>query len=146
GDGEVDARRFERLYEQASELVAVGQEARAIPLLREALGLFEGEPLAELDAWGPGRDEAARLVELRRRAEEQLAAAPRSAGRVDEATTLAAGLASREPLREQRWVLLAQAYYRSDRQADALRAVDRARTLLREELGVDPGPALIAVE
>ncbi len=146
GDDDVDARRFERTYERAAELVEVGQAARAVPLLREALELFQGVPFAELDGWGPGRDETARLLELSRRAEERLAEALLSDGRVDEATTLAAALASREPLREQRWVLLAQAYYRSERQADALRAVDRARRLLREELGVDPGPALVAIE
>jgi DNA-binding SARP family transcriptional activator len=48
GDDEVDARLFERLYHQATALVAVGQDARAIPLLREALGLFQGPPLTEL--------------------------------------------------------------------------------------------------
>ncbi len=117
-----------------------------MPLLRDSLALFEGEPLVELDGWAPGHDEAARLVERRRRAEERLAEALLSEGRVDEATTLSVGLTGREPLREQRWALLAQAYYRSDRQADALRSVDRARRLLREELGVDPGPALVAIE
>ena len=119
GDDDVDARRFERTYERAAELVEVGQAARAVPLLREALELFQGVPFADLDGWGPGRDESARLLELSRRAEERLAEALLSDGRVDEATTLAAALASREPLREQRWVLLAQAYYRSERQADA---------------------------
>jgi WD40 repeat protein/DNA-binding SARP family transcriptional activator len=146
GDDEVDARRFERMYERAIELIEVGQAERAVPLLRDALALFEGEPLVELDGWATGRDEANRLVELHRRGEERLVEALLSDGRVDEATALAVGLAGREPLREQRWALLAQAYYRSDRQADALRAVGRARKLLREELGVDPGPALAAIE
>jgi len=146
GDDEVDARRFERLYGQAAALLEVGQAARAVPLLRDALGLFEGEPLTDLDGWASGRDEVARLLEMRRRAEERLAEALLNEGRVDEAAALSVGLVGREPLREQRWVLLAQAYYRSDRQADALRSVDQARRLLREELGVDPGPALVAIE
>ena len=134
------------MYEQATDFIEIGQATRAVPLLRGGLGLFGGDPLAELDGWGPGRDEAARLSELRRRAEERLAEALLSEGRVDEATALSVGLTGREPLREQRWVLLAQAYYRSDRQADALRSVGQARRLLREDLGVDPGPALVAIE
>ena len=50
------------------------------------------------------------------------------------------------PLREERWRLLALALYRSHRQADALDALRRARALLADELGVDPGPALRALE
>jgi DNA-binding SARP family transcriptional activator/WD40 repeat protein len=146
GDDDIDARRFERLYQRAVELMGVGQAARAVPMLQDGLGLFHGEPLADLDGWGPGRDEAGRVHELRRQAEERLVEALLAEGRLDEAVTSAVSLASREPLREQRWVALARAFYRSDRQADALRAIDHARRLLREELGVDPGPALTAVE
>jgi DNA-binding SARP family transcriptional activator/WD40 repeat protein len=146
GDDDIDARRFEDLYQRAVELIEVGQAARALPMLREALALFAGEPLPDLDGWGPGRDEAARLLELRRQAEERLVEALLAEGRLDEAVTAGVTLTRREPLREQRWVLLAQALYRADRQADALRAIDRARRLLRDELGVDPGPALVAVQ
>ncbi len=66
GDDEIDLRRFLRLSQQAAELTEVGQAARAVPMLREALGLFQGEPLTDLDGWGPGRDEAGRLLEQRR--------------------------------------------------------------------------------
>ena len=55
-------------------------------------------------------------------------------------------LLAEEPLREERWRLLALALYRSHRQADALGALRRARALLADELGVDPGPALRALE
>ncbi|MCP3855939.1 MAG: tetratricopeptide repeat protein [Actinomycetia bacterium] len=51
-----------------------------------------------------------------------------------------------EPLRERRWELLMLALYRSGRQVDALRAFQRARTLLAERLGLDPGPALSLLE
>ena len=50
-----------------------------------------------------------------------------------------------EPLRERRWTMLMLALYRCGRQADALRAYQRARTVLGEELGVEPGPELAAL-
>ena len=55
-------------------------------------------------------------------------------------------LVADDPLREERWRLLVLALYRAHRQADALAALRRARTTLSDELGVDPGPALRALE
>jgi predicted ATPase/class 3 adenylate cyclase len=51
-----------------------------------------------------------------------------------------------QPLREARWELLMLALYRSGRQADALRAYQRARSLLSNHLGLEPGPALTRLE
>ena len=55
-------------------------------------------------------------------------------------------LVARDPLREERWRLLALALYRAHRQADALSALRRARKTLADELGVDPGRALRELE
>ena len=55
-------------------------------------------------------------------------------------------LVAEDPLREERWRLLVLALYRAQRQADALAALRRARTTLADELGVDPGPVLRALE
>ncbi|HSK55600.1 MAG TPA: BTAD domain-containing putative transcriptional regulator, partial [Jiangellales bacterium] len=46
------------------------------------------------------------------------------------------------PVRERLWFLLVHALYRSGRQADALATYARARDVLVEELGVDPGDEL----
>ena len=53
-------------------------------------------------------------------------------------------LVAANPLRESLYGLLALALYRSDRQADALAAVARARQVLNDELGIDAGPELAA--
>jgi WD40 repeat protein len=53
---------------------------------------------------------------------------------------------SEQPLREHRWTLLALAQYQAGRQGDALRTLYGARRVLAEELGLDPGPDLVALE
>jgi predicted ATPase/DNA-binding SARP family transcriptional activator len=50
------------------------------------------------------------------------------------------------PLREKRWELLMLALYRDGQQAEALRAFQRARATLIDELGLEPGPALTELE
>ena len=51
-----------------------------------------------------------------------------------------------QPFRERRWALLALAQYRSGRQADALGSIRSARRALGQELGLDPGSELVALE
>ncbi len=50
------------------------------------------------------------------------------------------------PLRERRWQLLALAQYQAGRQTEALRTVNRVKRVLAEQLGIDPGPELAALE
>ncbi len=50
------------------------------------------------------------------------------------------------PLRERRWQLLALAQYQAGRQTEALRTVHRVKRVLAEQLGIDPGPELAALE
>ena len=114
---------------------------RAARLLREALALWQGEPLAGL----PGRFAASqrdRLTELRMAAiEERLALDIELGGHVAAAAELP-GLLAGDPLRERLTELLMLALYRSGRQADALAAFGTTRRRLADDLGIDPGPAL----
>lgn len=104
-----------------------------------ALAMWRGEPWPELDDWLPAAGERARLVELKLAAEET--AAERSRDVAD-----AQRLVDEHPLRERRWCILLRALYGDGRQTDALRAAQQARAMLRDELGLEPGPELRAVE
>jgi DNA-binding SARP family transcriptional activator/tetratricopeptide (TPR) repeat protein len=115
--------------------------ARAAALLRDALGLWQGVPLAGI----PGRyaeSQRVRLAELQMAAtEERLALDIELGGHVAAAAELQT-LRAAHPLRERLSELLMLALYRSGRQADALAVFGNARHLLSEELGIDPGPAM----
>ena len=88
----------------------------------------------------------ARLTGLRAVAREQLLEARLGQGESAVLVPEIEGLVADDPMREERWRLLVLALYRAHRQADALAALRRARTTLSDELGVDPGPALRALE
>ena len=98
--------------------------------------------------WTPRgqRGEIARLDELRLGAEELLLEARLALGHHHEIIAEAEAAVGSEPFREQRWATLMLALYRSDRQADALRAFQRLRLHLNDELGIEPSSALADLE
>ncbi|MEJ2854448.1 MULTISPECIES: BTAD domain-containing putative transcriptional regulator [unclassified Saccharothrix] len=133
---DVDAWRFEDLVGSAGTSAELG----------EALALWRGPAYAEFAEHGWARAEAGRLEELRLLAVERRAAALVAEGRAAEAVPDLEVLVEGHPWREESWRLLALAQYHAGRQGDALRVLRRARELLAAELGVDPGPALRALE
>ena len=142
GPETVDAWCFERAVDAAASLAPTD----AARTLDEALRLWRGPPYAEYAGESWVEAETVRLTELRAVARERLLAARLQLG---DAALLVGELEAMvvdDPLREERWRLLVLALYRSQRQADALSALRRARTILAEELGVDPGPALRSLE
>jgi WD40 repeat protein/DNA-binding SARP family transcriptional activator len=143
---EVDAGRFERHVVRAQELLTLGDPDRAAYVVGEALDLWRGRALVEVEGWEPGRVEAARLEGLRLDAEELRLDAIVQAGQSRKVLAEAQARVTEQPLREHRWRLLALAQYQAGRQGDALRTLHRARRVLAEELGVDPGPDLVALE
>jgi predicted ATPase/DNA-binding SARP family transcriptional activator len=138
---ELDAGRFGRLVEEAQQ-VSLTDRPRALALLEEALGLWRGPAYAEFAVEGFAREEITRLEEERIRAVEMKAEAELALGRhariVGELRALVAGHPLRERLRGQ----LMLALYRSGRQGEALRVFSEGRSVLVDELGVDPGPEL----
>jgi len=145
-DDELDHRVFERLVERGRAVLDEGDPPRASFLLEEALGLWRGPALADLEEWEPGRVEAARLEGLRMDAEELRVEAEVRTGHASTVLEQARVLLTQAPLRERRWALLATALYRCGRQAEALATVQRARAMLVAELGLDPGVDLVELE
>lgn len=142
----IDARRFERQVANGRQHLADGAADRAIAVFEAALDSWRGEPYADLPDWEPARAEAARLLDLRASAEEDLLAARLGLGHAASVVPEAERLVRARPLREHRWALLARALYRSGRQADALATLRDARRRLDEELGIDPSAELTELE
>jgi WD40 repeat protein/DNA-binding SARP family transcriptional activator len=143
---ELDHKVFERLLVRAREALAGGDPTRASYLAQEALQLWRGPALPDLEDWEQGRVETTRLEGVRMDAEELLVEAETAAGRAREVVDRARALVAQAPLREQRWALLATALHQAGRQAEALGAIKRARAMLVDELGLDPGRDLVELE
>ncbi|GAB3122650.1 BTAD domain-containing putative transcriptional regulator [Streptomyces calidiresistens] len=138
----VDARRFERAVASAAGVPA----AEAFDSLREARDLWRGPALADFTGEPWARGERLRLEELRLHAVERWAAAGLELGRTAEVAADLAAHTEDHPDREEGRRLLALALYRSGRQGEALGVLRRARSALLGKFGVDPGPALRALE
>lgn len=141
--GAVDAWRFEELLDEARSL-ADPRDARA--RLGEALALWRGPAFAEVADEPWAAVETARLNEVRLVARELHIAAGLRLGDAAAVVPEAEGLTRDDPLREAGWRMHALALWSSGRQADALAALRRARATFADELGLDPGPDLVALE
>ena len=142
----VDLHRFVQLASDGRETLAAGDAASSATVLREALVLWRGPALADF-AYEPfAQTEIARLEELRTVVLEERVVADLALGRHAELVSELEALVQAQPLRERPRAQLMLALYRSGRQADALAAYRTARETLVEELGIDPGPELKALE
>ncbi len=143
-----DVARFETLAAEGRASLAAGPARLRAgrDALVEALALWRGDPYLEFAAEAWVRPELTRLGELRAAAHEDLAEARLALGEHADAVSELEAHVAAEPLRERGWELLALALYRCGRQADALRSLARIRSLLAEELGLQPRPTLEALE
>ncbi|MGP3918736.1 BTAD domain-containing putative transcriptional regulator [Nonomuraea sp. 10N515B] len=141
----VDSERFAALAERGARLLPDDPPAAA-ESLSTALALWRGPAYADLGDSEVANAEIARLDNARLAARQDHAAARLSMGATVQAVGELESLVREHPLAERSWELLALALYRSGRQGDALAALRSAREQLIEELGVDPGPSLRAVE
>ena len=139
----VDAWRFEADYDAAR---AATDPATVVGSYQRALDGFTGAPYAEFSDRDWVRADVLRLEEMRTVAREELLSARLALG--DDRTVVAdlEALVSEHPLRERPWHELAVALHRSGRSADALRRIAAFRSLLRDELGLDPPVAIRQLE
>jgi DNA-binding SARP family transcriptional activator/pimeloyl-ACP methyl ester carboxylesterase len=146
GPGQLDTDRFETLAARGRAELASGRPDAAAAVLRSALALWRGPPLADVP-WERFADgDTRRWEELRHATHEVLVDAELAAGRHLEVVPDAESLVRDQPFRERRWGQLMVALYRAGRQAEALDAYRRVRTLLTEELGIEPSLHLRELE
>lgn len=143
---QVDSVRFERNVVSAMQMCEERRLDDAGVALADALALWRGQPFADFAFEPWAQPEIERLQELHLAAVETHLAIDLERGRHSSVVVEAERLAKEHPVRERFRELLMLALYRSGRQADALRAYQDAREVLVEELGIEPGPGLRALE
>ncbi|MGA9678878.1 MAG: BTAD domain-containing putative transcriptional regulator, partial [Mycobacterium sp.] len=141
---EVDATRYKLAAKTGRDAAAAGDTSQAVARFEEALALWRGIP--ELPEGRRGTSEKTRWIEGYAALVEDRADALLATGRAAELIGELEGAVADAPLRERRWGQLMLALYRAGRQGEALGAYQRARALLADELGVDPGPDLRRLE
>jgi DNA-binding SARP family transcriptional activator/tetratricopeptide (TPR) repeat protein len=138
----IDGPRFETLVRRGRELRRT-DPAAAVITLRQAVELWGGRPFADLDGAPSLQPAVVRLEELRLVAEEDRLAAEVDLGRSAEVIGELKAFTAAHPMRERAWELLLLALHRCDRQADALAAFRRARSVLADQVGIDPSDRLV---
>ncbi|MDH5289008.1 MAG: AAA family ATPase, partial [Acidimicrobiia bacterium] len=144
--GAIDAHRFEQLVAQGRSALGRGEAGLAASQLASALRLWRGEPcegLVDTDALMAYRS---RLAELRLVATEQWFEARLALGEHEALAPDLEAVLAEHPRRERLTELTMLALYRAGRQSEALAACQRLRSLLVEQLGIDPGPRVQELE
>jgi DNA-binding SARP family transcriptional activator len=139
---ELDVARFEDLLSAARAATREGRWQDAADQARSAVSLWRGDPLADVGSELLADREVPRLAEMRLQALETRIDADLHLGCHADVITELRRLVARDPLRERLHAQLMLALYRDGRQAEALAAFQRARQVLVEELGAEPGPGL----
>jgi predicted ATPase/DNA-binding SARP family transcriptional activator/tetratricopeptide (TPR) repeat protein len=145
GENELDAAQARSLLAQARSITE-RDPSTAASLLRRGRALWRGPSLADLTHVEPIAAWAVALGEMRRDMHDALIACAIEAGEIDDVVTLAMEGLADDPLREPGLLLLMRALAATGRERDALRAGYEYRRRLARETGLDPSPALDALE
>ena len=141
----VDAADFNRELAKGQAELSLGEVHAAARTLRAALALWQGPALADVLDTPFAAIEATRLEELRLGALSARIEADLALGRHHEVVPELRAVVAQAPLREELREALVRALDRCGRRAEALAACDEWRRLLRDELGLDPSPAMRAL-
>jgi DNA-binding SARP family transcriptional activator/tetratricopeptide (TPR) repeat protein len=143
--GDLDSLEFAELLGLARREHESGNVAVAVDAQRAALALWRGVALGDVPSEFVQRAaallEATRLTAIEERMRMEL-----ELGRHEEVLGELAELVEEYPLRERFYGFLMLALYRSGRQTDALDVRRKARAVLIEELGIEPGQELQDLE
>lgn len=144
--GELDLDTFEQLVADARESLADSDPDAAADSLRAAEALWEGRPLSDLEFEAIMHIEVGRLEEVRLAAIEERIGAELALGRQRTLVPELESLTAEHPFRERFRAQLMLALYRSGRQAEGLEVYRRTRSLMNDELGIEPGVELQQLE
>lgn len=143
---QLDVVCFERLAEEGRRALSAGEYGRAAERFSDGLALWRGSPLGDL-AYEPfATAEIERLEEQRTSVLEDRIEADLALGRHAALISELDALTRQDPLRERLHGQLMLALYRCGRQADALETYQDLRRHLRDDVGLDPSPALQRLE
>jgi len=143
---QIDLVRFQRLLASGTKALGAGDAEGAAAVLRHALELWRGPPLADLETTLFVRAEQARLDELRLAALEERIVADLALGRASPVIAELRQLVGERPEDERFHRQLMIALYRSGRQAEALGVYRKLRQHLASKLGLEPTPETRAIE
>jgi len=135
---DLDVFMFERRLGEGARASVAGMHELAMERLQAGLALWRGDGSHELLDLGKP-EVVTGWDEMRKASQELLAESELSLGRHREIVGELERLVAAEPFREHRWTLLMLALYRSGRQREALSAYQTMKSLLGEELGIEPG-------
>lgn len=144
--GSIDRTRFDRLRRDAVAEVRGGNHERAAEIFRDALAQWSGDALADLRGLRFADEAAAALDEERGQTLIARIEADIACGRAANIVGELVALTSEQPLNEPLWAQLVTALYLVGRQADALAACARLRSVLADELGIEPSRRLADLE
>src|SRR5579871_2715111 len=143
---ELDVAQFEQLIFEGRDALAAGAAAGALQLLDQAMMLWRGPPLADFRYEPFAQAEIARLEELHLACLEERNEARLALGSSGALTAELGRMVTEQPTRERLRGQYMLALYRSGRQTEALDTYREFRSVLAEELGLEPSSALRKLE
>ena len=145
-DASCDLGRFATEKAAGVQAAAAGRFKQASDRLAAALAQWRAPVLDGLREFRFVESFATALIEDKVVAHVVRAEAEIACGRADSVISELEDLVGEHPYREPLWTQLITAYYVAERQTDALDAYRRVRSVLSDELGIDPGPTLRTLE
>ena len=140
--GDLDLDQFDRHLHQARREIGDGRPDDGSAALSQALSLWRGDPLGDIEQTPSITAEARRLVERRLSAIEQRIDLDLRSGRYENALDELAALVTLYPEREGLRAQQMRALFATGRRADALAAFREGRAALVDGIGIEPGPEL----